>query len=163
MHKWADKQKDQRFKSVFSCDSTGVVQVLLHLACNTLRSNGSNKCYYMALTCHSKSIRIEFWNIEPKDRSCDSLFRVSLIKEVSDLISTFCDSVRYNYTPYKGDIQVQSIRKPNGRAFSDSALDKIFSGIKTDSLSRYDSIKADSVNKVVVSPTPEYKEVELEK
>ena len=138
---WAFKNKDSHFKSIVPSDSLGIVLITLHSDCRTLRTAGPVLDYYMAITSHSTSLKIEFWNIEPKSKDCDKIFRQSLIKGVIDLLAGFSDSMQYIHVPCKGFVQAQQskVLSFNSSQSSDS-LDKLFAQIAIDSVRVVDSI-----------------------
>jgi hypothetical protein len=138
---WAFKNKDPHIKSVISVDSLGTVQIALHSDCRVLRASGSVIDYYMALTSHSTSMKIEFWNIDPKSKDCDALFRQSLLNKVIDLLSDFSDSTKYVHVPCKGFVQTQiHPLLPIAYIQSMDSIDKLFAKVKADSARTTDSI-----------------------
>jgi hypothetical protein len=144
---WANKKTDDaHFKSITSFDSLGIVQLIMHSDCQELKSNGPNFDYYMNLTSLSKSIRIEFWNIDYKKKDCDKGFRRSLETEVANLIRGFVDSTLYIHKPSKG-LQVRHVVQR--RAILDSsaqdAVDSIFEHIRKDSIVQYSKDSLDAV------------------
>ena len=158
IYQWSYKQTDPRFKSVASVDSVGVVQMILHSDCQKLRTSGPVRDYYMALTSRSKSLRIEFWNIDPKSKDCDAGFRKSLIKELSDLITSFIDSTKYVHVPCKGLVIEHAVIVRHDTHL-DAVTDKMFAAIKADSIRRADSIAhapfvSDSLVKVTMAARP---------
>jgi hypothetical protein len=139
IRQWANKNRGKlQFKSVTSVDSSGIVQLILHSDCRGLRSKGPVLEYYMVLNARTDSVKIEFWNIEPKSKECGALYRKSLKKEIADLISVFVDSAKYTHIPYKGfgDPQSQVQHKPDQVAKSDNITDSIFGIIKRDSIAQ---------------------------
>lgn len=158
IYQWSYKQTDPRFKSLVSVDSTGVVQMILHSDCQTIRSFGPVRDYYMALTSRSKSLRIEFWNIDPKAKDCDAGFRKSIIKGLTDLISSFGDSTKYVHVPCKGLVIEHAVIVRHDTHL-DSVTDRLFAAVKADSVRRADSIAhapfvADSLVKVMMAARP---------
>jgi hypothetical protein len=153
---WAadKKTEDAHFKSVTSFDSLGTVQLIMHSDCLGLKSNGPNFDYYMTLTAFSKSIKIEFWNIDYKKKDCDKGFRKSLEIEVVNLIRNFVDSTLYIHKPCRG-LQVKHIVQHE--LFIDSSIqdyDSIFECVKKDSIIQYskDSLNA-ILSAIKVEPT----------
>jgi hypothetical protein len=147
------KHRNPKFKSVWA--DSGVVQAILHSDCQTLRASGALMEYYVGLTCHSQSLKIEFWNIDPKQRSCDSLFRISMIKEIAETLSNFCDSTKYSHKPYMG-FGDPLARTPQKIAPVSSHLDtvteRMFASMRADSIRQADSVaraivRADSLAK----------------
>jgi hypothetical protein len=152
---WADKKTDDtHFKSITSFDSSGVVQLIIHSDCQELKSNGSNFYYYMNLTPLSKSIKIEFWNIDYKKKDCDKGFRKSLETEVANLIRGFIDSTLYIHKPSRG-LQVKHVVP---RVILDSttqnSIDSVFEYIKNDSLVQHSKDSLNAVfSAIKVEPT----------
>jgi hypothetical protein len=148
------KEKDPRFKSIAIFDSESVVQVTLHADCRALRSTGAVLDYYVALTARTNSVKVEFWNIYPKSKECDAGFRISLIKEIADSISNFCDSTKYTHVPYRGygDPHAQPQLPAVAGVHVDSVTDRLFAALIADSIRKADSIahetvRADSIAK----------------
>jgi hypothetical protein len=157
---WADKKRnDAHFKSIAFLDSLGTVQLVLHSDCQTLRSTGPQFEYYMGLISFSKSIKIEFWNIDYKKKDCDKIFRKSLENEVASLTRSFVDSTLYIHKPCRG-LQVASV--PH-RFFTDSfpqnEIDSVFECVKKDSIIHF----KDSLNAVTsITQTPETPKIDLD-
>jgi hypothetical protein len=143
---WADKKTDDsHFKSVASFDSLGIVQLIMHSDCQGLKSNGPNFDYYMDLIIFSKSIKIEFWNIDYKKKDCDKGFRKSLETEVINLIRSFVDSTLYIHKPSRG-LQVKHIVQLR-IVFDSSAqnYDSIFECVKKDSIVQHSKDSLDAI------------------
>ena len=145
---------DSHFKSVTSYDSLGVIQLIMHSDCQGLKSNGPNFDYYMSLTVFSKSIKIEFWNIDYKKKDCDKGFRKSLETEVTNLIRDFVDSTLYIHKPSKG---LQVIHIIQRRILLDSSIqnyDSIFECAKKDSIVQCSKDSLDAVlSSIKIEPT----------
>jgi hypothetical protein len=153
MQDWADKKRREApFKSVTAIDSTGVVQLILRSDCRGLRSTGAMLEYYMALTSNTDSVKIEFWNINPKSKECGALFRLSLEKEIADLVSSFIDSIKYTHIPNRGfgESQVQRTRKIDLLIKPDRVTDSIFEAVRNDSIAKQ-RVK-DSIAAIPVEP-----------
>jgi hypothetical protein len=158
VYQWSYKQRDPRFKSLASVDSLGVTQIVLHSDCQKLRSFGPVRDYYMAMTSKSKYLKIEFWNIDPKSKDCDAGFRKSIIKGLTDLLSSFVDSTKYVHVPCKGFV----IEHPVAIRYNthiDSVTERLFEALRADSVRRSDSIThapfvADSIAKVAIAARP---------
>ena len=147
---------DYHFKSVTSFDLSGTVQLIMHSDCNELKSNGPNFDYYMSLTALSKSIKIEFWNIDYKKKDCDKGFRKSLEIEVANLIRDFVDSTLYIHKPSRG-LQVIPV-VPRRVIVLDSStqnrIDSIFGYIKKDSIAQHSKDSLDAVlSAIKIEPT----------
>jgi hypothetical protein len=97
----------------------------------------------MALTTRTNSLRIEFWNIDPKSKDCDALFRRSLKKEVVDVLSGFSDSTEYKHAPCKG-LKIVQTSTYHKFIVPDHMTDSIFNVIKSDSIKQQQHLK-DSV------------------
>jgi hypothetical protein len=139
MQDWARKNKaNLQFKSITSVDSSGVVQLIIRSDCRDLRSKGPVLEYYMTMTAKTDSVRIEFWNINPKSKDCGALFRRSLKKEIAEFIATFMDSAKYVHVPYKGfgDPQSKPERKTDRITRTDHFTDSIFGIVRTDSIAQ---------------------------
>jgi hypothetical protein len=139
MQNWADKKRREApFKSVTAIDSIGVVQLIIRTDCRGLRSTGAVLEYYMALTANTDSVRVEFWNINPKSKECGALFRISLEKEIADLVSAFIDSTRYTHIPNRGfgESLVLAPRKTDVLGKTDHVTDSLFDIVKKDSIEK---------------------------
>jgi hypothetical protein len=160
MQQWANKNRSKlQFKSITAVDSLGVVQLILCSDCRDLRSKGPLLEYNMVLTARTDSLKIEFWNIEPKSRECGALYRKSLKKEIADVILDFVDSTKYTHVPYRGfgDPQSHVQRKVNQAAQPDHVIDSIFGIVGRDSIQQQrakDSLASLPVQDSVQAGTP---------
>jgi hypothetical protein len=150
LQQWAYEKRDDHLKSVCHYDSICSVQLILHSDCQAQKANGPVFEYYMALTSFSKSIKIEFWNINPKLKDCDKLYRKSLESEVINLIRSFVDSTQYIHKPCTGYSPKKIIRISIDTSHKD--IDSIFDCVIKDSIAQH--IK-DSINEIKnVAPIP---------
>lgn len=139
VRQWANKNKGKlQFKSITPIDSSGLVQLILRSDCRDLRTKGPLLEYNMVLTAKTDSIRVEFWNIDPKSKECGALYRKSLKKEIADLISDFMDSTKYTHIPNRGFGESQTLVQPPKKqsAKSDHVTDSIFGMIERDSIAK---------------------------
>ena len=136
IQQWAYEKRDDHLKSVCHYDSAGIVQLILHSDCQAQKANGPIFEYYMALTSFSKSIKIEFWNINPKLKDCDKLYRKSLESEIINLIHGFVDSTQYIHKPCTGySPKIKAIRITLDTSHKD--IDSIFDCVIKDSIAQH--------------------------
>jgi hypothetical protein len=162
LQQWADEKRDDRLKSVCHYDSAGVVQLILHSDCRAQKANGPIFEYYMALTSFSKSIKVEFWNINPKLKDCDRLYRKSLEGEVVNLIRGFVDSTKYIHRPCTG---YSSSMKKSSRIPLDTShrdVDSIFDYVKKDSIVQHGKDSIDGLKNTVVSVVVEVSKTNID-